>query len=56
MTNLPNPNADLDNLLDFIKNNRGVDFSGYKRSSLVRRLTKRMQTLGISGYSELPNI
>ncbi len=52
MTNTPRPNAELENLLEFIKTNRGFDFSGYKRTSLTRRLTKRMQTVGINTFSE----
>ncbi|MBD3883379.1 PAS domain-containing protein [Phormidium tenue FACHB-886] len=38
-------------LLDYIKRNRGFDFTGYKRSSLMRRVNKRMQTVEIEGYS-----
>ena len=29
---------------------RGFDFTGYKRSSLMRRVDKRMQTVGVEGY------
>ncbi|MUG99245.1 PAS domain S-box protein [Scytonema sp. UIC 10036] len=46
------PNPDLENLLEYIKRNRGFDFSGYKRTSLSRRIRRRMQTLNIENYSE----
>ncbi len=45
-------NPELENLLEYIKRNRGFDFSGYKRPSLSRRITKRMQTLNIENYTE----
>ncbi len=52
MTNTPQIISELENLLEYIKTNRGFDFSGYKRTSLTRRLTKRMQTVGINTFSE----
>jgi two-component system CheB/CheR fusion protein len=39
-------------LLDFLKGNRGFDFSGYKRSSLERRIQRRMQEVEIETYEE----
>lgn len=45
-------NPDFEALLDYIKQTRGFDFTGYKRSSLMRRVTKRMQTVEIDQYSE----
>ncbi|HYW05760.1 MAG TPA: CheR family methyltransferase [Longimicrobium sp.] len=38
-------------LLEFIRANRGFDFTGYKRSTLVRRVDKRMVELGIGEYT-----
>jgi len=38
-------------LLQYLRQNRGFDFSGYKRPSLVRRIAKRMQLIGIDGFS-----
>jgi two-component system, chemotaxis family, CheB/CheR fusion protein len=38
-------------LLDYVKCSRGFDFTGYKRSSLMRRVTKRMQMIGIEVYN-----
>lgn len=45
-------NPELENLLEYIRRTRGFDFSGYKRSSLSRRIHKRMQTVGIDNYSQ----
>ncbi len=42
---------EFESLLDYLKRSRGFDFTGYKRASLRRRMDKRLQTLGISGYS-----
>jgi two-component system CheB/CheR fusion protein len=39
-------------LIEYLKNSRGFDFSGYKRSSLQRRIRKRMQALRIERYSD----
>ncbi|WP_171974738.1 CheR family methyltransferase [Leptolyngbya sp. 'hensonii'] len=44
-------NPAFESLLDYVKRSRGFDFTGYKRSSLIRRMNKRMQTVGIEGYS-----
>jgi two-component system CheB/CheR fusion protein len=40
----------LDVLLDFIKRTRGFDFTGYKRSTIERRVTKRMGEIGLESY------
>ncbi len=37
-------------LLDYLKRTRGFDFTGYKRSSLRRRISKRMQQQPIDGF------
>ena len=34
-------------LLDYLRLNRGFDFTGYKRSSLQRRIQKRMDLIAI---------
>ena len=39
-------------LLEFIRDNRGFDFTGYKRPSLRRRIDKRVVTLGIDSYAD----
>jgi two-component system, chemotaxis family, CheB/CheR fusion protein len=42
----------LTSLLDFLKQSRGFDFSGYKRTSLERRIKRRMQEIEIATYEE----
>jgi two-component system CheB/CheR fusion protein len=42
----------LEPLLEYLHRNRGFDFTGYKRSSLARRIQKRMQLVGIDHYAE----
>ncbi|MFF0344183.1 CheR family methyltransferase [Kribbella sp. NPDC004875] len=41
---------ELEQLLGFIRDSRGFDFTGYKRSSLARRVRKRMTDVGIADY------
>ena len=50
----PDPPTDpqLDELLDYVLRTRNSDFTGYKRASLTRRITKRMQALGLDSYAE----
>jgi two-component system CheB/CheR fusion protein len=47
----PDTNSEFEALLNYIKRNRGFDFIGYKRSSLSRRVQKRMQAVGIEAMS-----
>jgi two-component system CheB/CheR fusion protein len=42
----------LGSLLEYLKRNRGFDFSGYKRSSLERRIKRRMQEVEVETYEE----
>jgi two-component system CheB/CheR fusion protein len=42
----------LEALLDHLKTARGFDFTAYKRSSLMRRIQKRQQTVGVDSYPE----
>src|SRR5215813_7851005 len=42
--------ADLEQLLAFVRDARGLDFTGYKRSSLARRIRKRMHEAGAADY------
>jgi two-component system CheB/CheR fusion protein len=39
-------------LLVYLREARGFDFTGYKRSSLMRRVTRRMTDVQITGYAE----
>jgi two-component system, chemotaxis family, CheB/CheR fusion protein len=41
---------DLEVLLDYLRRSRGFDFTGYKRTSLSRRIDKRMEEVGADGY------
>ncbi|PSN15574.1 chemotaxis protein CheR [filamentous cyanobacterium CCT1] len=43
-------NADFDALLDYVRTSRGFDFTGYKRSSLMRRVGRRMQAAGVNTF------
>jgi two-component system CheB/CheR fusion protein len=43
---------EFDALLHLLKTERGFDFTGYKRASLVRRVRRRMQTVGVDDYAE----
>jgi len=42
----------LDALLEFIKETRGFDFTGYKRSTIQRRVAKRMAGVGADRYDD----
>jgi len=44
--------ADFEELVDYIRSNRGFDFTGYKRPSLQRRFEKRMQAVKVASYGE----
>ena len=46
------PDASFETLLLFLKENRGFDFTGYKRSSLTRRVNRRMAQVGALDYGE----
>jgi two-component system CheB/CheR fusion protein len=39
-------------LLHYVKESRGFDFTGYKRSSLVRRVNRRMSQVSLTDYLE----
>jgi two-component system CheB/CheR fusion protein len=45
-------NGTLDGLLEFVKTTRGFDFTGYKRSSIERRVAKRMGEVGVERYDD----
>jgi two-component system, chemotaxis family, CheB/CheR fusion protein len=44
--------AAFENLLEFLKESRGFDFTGYKRSSIWRRVTRRMQQVGTTSFGD----
>jgi two-component system, chemotaxis family, CheB/CheR fusion protein len=46
----PEPDEPFERLLEYLRDHRGFDFTGYKRSSLQRRIAKRMHDVGVEGY------
>src|SRR3989442_5364097 len=50
--NTPELDPELEALLEYLKRSRGFDFTGYKRSSLMRRIRKRMQLLRLESWSD----
>jgi two-component system CheB/CheR fusion protein len=44
--------AEFEQLIAYIKANRGFDFTGYKRPSLQRRIEKRMQAVRVESFEE----
>jgi len=49
--NAPHKDLDFENLLQYLRINRGFDFTGYKRSTLMRRVIKQMETLNIDTFA-----
>jgi two-component system CheB/CheR fusion protein len=45
-------NPAFEALLNHIKEQRGFDFTGYKRASLMRRVVRRMETVGQDDFEE----
>ena len=43
---------DFEALLNYLKQSRGFDFSGYKRSSLMRRIARRMQYVDLENFAD----
>jgi two-component system CheB/CheR fusion protein len=43
---------DVEPLLDYLKRTRGFDFTGYKRTSLERRIQHRLEEIGIATYAQ----
>jgi two-component system, chemotaxis family, CheB/CheR fusion protein len=43
--------SDFENLIEHLRDSRGVDFTGYKRTTLVRRVAKRCHELGIDSFA-----
>jgi two-component system CheB/CheR fusion protein len=50
----PRPGADdeFESVLAYLKESRGFDFTGYKRTSLMRRVQRRMNQVGAESYAE----
>jgi two-component system CheB/CheR fusion protein len=50
--NADRPDMTLDELLEFIKETRGFDFTGYKRSTIQRRVARRMAAVRAERYDD----
>jgi two-component system CheB/CheR fusion protein len=48
----PQSRAEFEDLLEYLRHSRGFDLSGYKRSTLVRRVTSRMNMLGLEAFDQ----
>jgi two-component system CheB/CheR fusion protein len=46
------PSPDFEALLQYLKQSRGFDFTGYKRASLQRRVDKRMRAVDVPEYGQ----
>jgi two-component system CheB/CheR fusion protein len=46
----------FERLLQFLKESRAFDFTGYKRPSLMRRMRYRMRELGIGSFEEYQDV
>jgi two-component system, chemotaxis family, CheB/CheR fusion protein len=42
---------EFESLLEFVRDSRGFDYTGYKRPTLVRRVQKRMNNVGAGDYA-----
>ncbi|BAZ33127.1 MCP methyltransferase, CheR-type with PAS/PAC sensor [Cylindrospermum sp. NIES-4074] len=49
---VPEKNPEFENLLVYLRQSRGFDFSGYKRSTLMRRVYKRMQLFNLESFGD----
>jgi two-component system, chemotaxis family, CheB/CheR fusion protein len=45
------PDDELDAILEFVRDARGFDFTGYKRTSIARRVERRVSDLGLDSLS-----
>src|SRR5437870_4290658 len=48
----PEEKPEFDALLEYLKQNRGFDFTGYKHSSLMRRIRTRMQRVDLERFGD----
>jgi two-component system CheB/CheR fusion protein len=49
---LASEDAVFEKLIRYIQESRGVDFRGYKRTSLRRRISLRMENLGLESFAD----
>ncbi|MBR7825083.1 PAS domain-containing protein [Actinospica sp. MGRD01-02] len=50
------PERELEDLLGYLRDARGFDFTGYKRTSLARRIRKRMADVGTAAYGDYRDV
>jgi two-component system CheB/CheR fusion protein len=50
--NPPQRNEKFEALLEYLQRRRGFDFTGYKRPSLMRRVSRRMQVVGHQDFGD----
>jgi two-component system CheB/CheR fusion protein len=48
----PEERNELEELLEYLRDSRGFDFSGYKRATLERRIRKRMSEVDLDDYAD----
>jgi len=48
----PEDNGPFGELLEYLKHSRGFDFTGYKRSTLVRRVRSRMAAVKVDSFAD----
>ncbi|GAB2850054.1 CheR family methyltransferase [Lentzea nigeriaca] len=48
----PIPDQGFEEVLQYLKESRGFDFTGYKRTSLMRRVRHRMSQIGVEDYGD----
>ena len=46
------PDEQFEALLAYLRDERGADFTGYKRPSLTRLVNRRMRTAGVQSYGQ----
>jgi len=44
--------AKFEHLLEYLRQSRGFDFTGYKRPSLMRRVMQRMETVNVKNHGD----
>jgi two-component system CheB/CheR fusion protein len=49
--NSPGDNPEFETLVEYLKRSRGFDFTAYKRPGLMRRVQRRMETIGVDSFT-----
>lgn len=52
----PFDDESLESLLEYLRDTRSLDFTGYKRPSLTRRIRKRIDAVGVGGFDEYRDV